>query len=72
MTSWERYLFFENGEVKGDMNDYVDKNIYSTFNSRKNTSSKGLMEEEEEEYNATLNSTLREIKEKKVPLIVTT
>ena len=54
------------------MNDYVDKNIYSTFNSRKNSASKGLMEEEEEEYNATLNSTLREIKDKKVPLVITT
>ena len=30
------------------MSDYVDKNINSTFNSRKNTGSKELMEEEEE------------------------
>ena len=54
------------------MSDYVDKNIHSTFNSRKNTGSKELMEEEEEELQTKLMSNQKAMTKNDKNLIITT
>ena len=54
------------------MSDYVDKNIHSTFNSRKNTGSKEFMEEEEEEHTAKLLSNQKAVTKNDQNLIITT
>ena len=54
------------------MSDYVDKNIHSTFNSRKNTGSKELMGEEEEELQTKLMSNQKAMTKNDKNLIITT